>query len=74
MNVNGTEGNSPVASSGSTIVSAATNVPDAEDLNHDYTLESDENYYQYRVAITPGDTIPGQDFVYDKVDTTIKLT
>ena len=73
MNYNGTEGNSPVATSTSTIVTAETNVPDAEDLNHDFTLEADENYYQYRVAITPSDTFPGQDFVYDKVDTTIKL-
>ncbi len=73
MAYNGTEGNSPVASSTATIVSAETNLPDCEDMNHDYTLEADENYYNYIVNITPGDTLPGSDFVYDKVDTTINL-
>jgi cell surface protein SprA len=73
MAYNGTEGNSPVATSTQTIVSAETNVPDMEDINQDYTLESDENYYSYTIPITPTDTVPGQGYVFDKVDTTIKL-
>ena len=50
---NNPEGNSPVASTGSTYSSAATLYPDAEDLNRDNTLNQTEEYFQYIVDIKP---------------------
>jgi cell surface protein SprA len=50
---NGPHGNSPV-SSGQANSSAATNIPDSEDMNRDFTLNENEEYFQYRVPIFKG--------------------
>ncbi len=50
---NGLEGNSPVSTGGG-FATAATNVPDNEDLNIDNTVGDLESYYQYRIPLQPG--------------------
>ncbi len=43
--------------------------PDAEDLNHDNTLNENEEYFQYRVEIKPSadpDMQIGQNFIVDR--------
>jgi len=75
-NFNGPEGNSPVASNNSTYSSAATLYPDAEDLNHDNTMNETESYFQYEVTLKPP-TDPsmniGQNFIIDKKTVTVRL-
>ncbi|MDX2003237.1 MAG: cell surface protein SprA [Chitinophagales bacterium] len=65
---NGPQGNSPVQS-GNTISSAATNIPDGEDLNRDNTITQAEQYYQYRIDLKPQMEI-GDGFITDKLETT----
>lgn len=48
---NHTEGNTPASQPGQNRVTSATNIPDAEDLNRDNTLNETEAYFQYRVPI-----------------------
>jgi len=48
---NNPQGNSRAADGNSTRVQSATNIPDAEDLNRDNTLNETENYFQYRVPL-----------------------
>lgn len=54
LNFNGPHGNSPVSQDNQNYSSAATNLPDEEDLNRDNSLNESEEYYQYRVPIFPG--------------------
>ncbi len=48
--------------------SAATNVPDNEDLNRDYTTNEIESYFQYRIEISPEKLQEGTNFVVDSVN------
>ena len=54
---NHTDGNSPI-NQGEIRVSSATNIPDAEDLNRDNTLNETEAYFQYRVPLRADPTNP----------------
>lgn len=51
---NGTEGNT-TANEGTNenYSSAATTLPDVEDLNQDFTMNESESYYQYKVSLRP---------------------
>jgi cell surface protein SprA len=73
---NNPEGNSPVATTGSTFSSASTLYPDAEDLNRDNTLNQTEEYFQYIVDLKPA-TDPlmqkGTNFIVDKKPVTVSL-
>jgi cell surface protein SprA len=72
---NNPEGNSPIAGN-STFVSAATQYPDAEDLNRDNTLNQTEEYFQYIVDIKPP-TDPnmkiGTNYIVDKKNVIVNL-
>ena len=51
---NNPQGNSPTTeSSPENYPTSATNLPESEDLNRDYTLSETEAYFQYRIPITP---------------------
>ncbi|MFA9290397.1 MAG: cell surface protein SprA, partial [Solirubrobacteraceae bacterium] len=65
----GTEGNSPTNSG------IQTNfIPDAEDLNQDFNLDSSEAYYEFKVKINATDfnTI-GNNYITDKKSTIVTL-
>lgn len=64
-NFNGLEGNSPVANSNTP--RAATTLPDNEDLNKDFTLQTAENYFEYTVPLRKGN-IADNPYVVDQVD------
>ena len=65
-------GNSPIASSNTAFTSAATNLPESEDINNDNTLNENEAYYEYRVKIEPNMQV-NTNFIVDKVQTEIEL-
>jgi cell surface protein SprA len=72
---NNPEGNSPTESQypDAGIPSAATNNPNIEDINKDNTLSENENYYQYRVKISPQDIDPskvGTNYIVNVTDGT----
>ena len=72
--MNNPEGNSlPTEYSTESYSTAATNTPDDEDLNSDYTLNETESYYQYRVAIVPDSMMVGKNNIADMMETTVKL-
>jgi len=65
------EGNSPSATT-----DAATAVPDMEDINHDYNLDQNENYNQYRLSLLPNDlsNVNGNDnYIADKKTVSVTL-
>jgi cell surface protein SprA len=65
-NINSPQGNSPVASSGDQFVSAFTLYPDQEEFNRDNTLNELEEYFQYRVELTPQELDEvGRNFITD---------
>ncbi|WP_295116632.1 cell surface protein SprA [uncultured Chitinophaga sp.] len=70
--VNNPEGNSPVSDNNSQFSSAATNYPESEDLNRDNTMNETEEYFQYRVNLTPNMQV-GSNFVVDKFTTPVTL-
>ncbi|XZF13363.1 cell surface protein SprA [Chitinophagaceae bacterium MMS25-I14] len=50
---NNPQGNSPITSANAAYSSAATTIPESEDINRDNTLSTSEDYYQYRVDMKP---------------------
>lgn len=71
-NFNGPHGNSPVTDPNAAITNAATTIPEAEDINRDNTLTETEDYYQYRVDLTPT-MQPGTNYLVSKTEVQVKL-
>lgn len=71
-NYSNPEGNSPVSDPKSTFSTAATNIPESEDLNRDNTMNETEEYFQYRVDLKPGMTV-GTNYIVDKIDAPVDL-
>lgn len=70
---NGPEGNSPTEAQypDAGIPSAASNIPNIEDINKDNTLSETENYYQYKIRISPQDLTPnnvGQNYIVNVIE------
>src|SRR5690606_31258655 len=74
---NGMEGNSKTAQQSMEDFgvenSAATPLPDAEDINRDNNSSQTESYYQYKVSIRPEDMEVGRNYITDKVTSQVKL-
>lgn len=70
---NNTQGNSPVTTQAQAFSNAATNLPDAEDINRDNTLSESEDYYQYRIDINPTKMQVGSNFIVNKQSPYVKL-
>ena len=71
---NGHEGNSPTAEqSPESYPTAATTLPDQEDVNRNFNLDRTESYYQYKVDLNPGLLQPnnvGSGYITDVVRAT----
>lgn len=67
----GTEGNTP-ENTGSTFVTSSTQLPDAEDLDGDRTLNETESYFQYRIPIKydgdRGIQLEGNPFITESIE------
>lgn len=63
-NFNGLDGNSPVNTGG--LTQASTVNPDNEDLNQDNTIQTLEEYYEYKLRLRPGDLEVGRNNIVDK--------
>jgi cell surface protein SprA len=74
---NGTEGNSPTSQQSEALLglqtSASTALPDGEDVNHDNNMDQDNEYFEYKVHLSPAGLVIGQNFITDKVTSTVKL-
>ncbi|MCB0843869.1 MAG: cell surface protein SprA, partial [Bacteroidetes bacterium] len=69
---NGLEGNSPVGgNTNRNYTVQATQLPDNEDLNANGSLNFAEQYWEYRIEMSPNALIPGQNFVVDKITDTV---
>lgn len=68
---NGLEGNSPTdEQSPEAYPTASTTLPNIEDINLNNNLDQNEQYYQYRVRMTPADVNPnnvGNNYITDVV-------
>jgi cell surface protein SprA len=62
-NVNNPQGNSPIATSGQTTLTAYTLYPDQEDLNRDNTMNELEEYFEYRVNLRRDSLSVGSNFI-----------
>jgi cell surface protein SprA len=60
---NNPQGNSPVADASAAFSSAATTIPESEDIDRDNTLNESEDYYSYRVELTPSTLRVGSNFI-----------
>ena len=72
-NFNNTDGNSVTTeNSPESYPTAATSQPNTEDLNKDHTLSETESYFQYKIRLSPTDTIVGQNYISDVLRTSVK--
>lgn len=69
---NNPHGNSPVNEANSSYSSAGTTIPESEDINRDNTLNEAEDYYQYRIDLTPNMEV-GKNYVVNKQESNVKL-
>jgi cell surface protein SprA len=67
---NGMEGNSPTDPVDG-FQALATRVPDNEDLNKDFTLNTEEQYFQYKIDLHPGSMVVGQNFITDMIESEV---
>ncbi|MCF8346334.1 MAG: cell surface protein SprA, partial [Bacteroidales bacterium] len=66
---NNVEGNSPSdLENEESYPTSGTTLPDLEDINRDNTLSEAENYYEYRVDMSPGELAVGRNYIVDKVE------
>ncbi len=70
-NYNNPQGNSPIATTGGDLTSAATLFPDNEDLNRDNTLNETEAYYEYEINLQPGMSVGITPYITDKRTVTV---
>jgi len=61
------EGNASTAQLADGTPASASYTPDIEDINNDNTSNITEDYYQYKIKLTPQDLVVGENFVTDKV-------
>ena len=73
--INGHEGNSPVdggsQSGGFTTVGSTT--PDTEDINQNGTLNTLENYWEYKINLKPSEMQLGRNYIVDIVPAEVEL-
>ena len=63
---NGPDGNSPTDQQNpESYPTAATTIPNEEDINHDNTLSEVERYFQYEIDLDPNNMKVGQNFITD---------
>lgn len=63
---NGVQGNSAEATDTNDVYSVASRiVPDVEDINQDNTLNENEKYFQYKVALRPDQMAVGTNYIVD---------
>ena len=70
---NNPQGNSPVPDATAAFSSAATTVPESEDIDRDNTLNETENYYQYRVDLRPGGLNVGSNYIVSSQTSKVTL-
>lgn len=70
---NNPQGNSPIADASSAFSTAATNVPESEDIDRDNTLNESEAYYQYRVDLLPNMQVGSNYIVNSHTAKSVKL-
>ena len=63
---NNADGNSPTDNqSPENYPTAATSMPNMEDMNNDNTLSEDERYYQYVIDLSPDKMVVGENYIND---------
>ncbi len=73
-NFNSPDGNSvPSEYSPESYSTAATTIPDGEDINRDNTLNEVESYFQYKVKLRPNEMEIGKNYITDIVQARVKL-
>lgn len=72
-NFNGVDGNSPINEGNNTAYTSVSLYPDIEDVNSDNTLDVYENYFQYKVEISPDKMIVGENYITSIVEAEIKF-
>ncbi|WP_420571790.1 cell surface protein SprA [Kordia sp.] len=65
-NYNGTQGNSPIAVTDTN--RGSTTVPDVEDINRDQTMNTIDNYYQFRIPLRSGLDTASETYITDVRD------
>jgi len=69
-----TEGNSPTTEqSTESYPTAATSIPDVEDINDDNTLSENESYYQYNLKIDRANMVLGKNYITDIMRSQVTL-
>ncbi len=73
-NYNGTEGNSPTSEmSPESYSTAATSLPDVEDINGDNTLNETESYFRYKLRLNPREMEVGKNYINNIMEASVTL-
>lgn len=70
---NNPQGNSPITDESSAYSSAQTTIPESEDIDRDNTMNEAEDYYQYRVDLSPNMQVGSNYIVSSHVAKNVRL-
>ena len=70
---NGTEGNSLAPEQNDPYASSSRSTPDREEIDNDNTMNENEAYYQYKIALRPETMERGSNFITDKREVSVQL-
>lgn len=70
---NGQEGNTPVNATQNGYSIQGSPNPDTEDLNLNGTLNTNEEYYEYKMNLRPTEMQIGRNFIVDEIESEIRL-
>lgn len=71
---NGTDGNSPTADmSPESYPTAATTLPDVEDINGDNTLNESESFFRYHLHLSPREMKVGENYITNVMTALVEL-
>ncbi len=72
--INSPQGNSPNTSESNEKYSTAYKTsPDCEDINMDYTMNEYENFFEYKVDVSPSNMRVGSNYIVDSRETKVSL-
>lgn len=73
LDFNGQDGNTPIDAVQNGFSTQGSPNPDTEDLNLNGTLNTNEEYYEYKMSLRPQDMVVGDNFIVDEIPSEIRL-
>lgn len=73
LNFNNTDGNTPLNATVDGYNTQGNSAPDTEDMNNNGTLNTTEEYFEYKIRLNPNEMTVGRNYIVDVIPATVTL-